>query len=518
MNNKLRIVVVEDEYRVRTGVVKLIGKIKPEYQVIGEAENGLIGLELISACKPDLVIVDIKMPLMDGIEMLSQLKQKGIRHKTIILSGYSDFEFAQKAIKIGVSEYLLKPVTANDLEQTLKNIEKEVEMERIHESNQTQGLNSIENILQNIVLGSNDRLEDMFQFLFEKFEIDSKKSFAAVSVYYGDNAESDCNKLKTILLEAMNDFNLGGFGLFELALHHEIIIVIYDCSSYQLLERHFQNIVIRNVIRHNIKGLAFGWIMFDGLENLKKSISTIRKELKWSIVLGEDILISYPKTQQINTKLIQYPIEIESSAKAAVFSNDPIKLKKLFDDFSSWWQKELYHPSGVTESFVRFASSIINVIKETDFDLYKAINQKETLQGIIDSTTWCELNRALYAIMDKISKGANKRSQVLGLTVKRAISMINEFYKDGITLDQIAARLNITPEYLGSLFNREVGINFSAYIKDFRIKKAKELLISKDLKTYEISEQVGYSDPKYFNRVFKETTGLTPGEYQRAYK
>ncbi|EMS69453.1 response regulator transcription factor [Ruminiclostridium cellobioparum] len=514
----MRIVVVEDEYRVRSGVVKLIGKIKPEYEVVAEAENGLAGVDTILENKPDLVIVDIKMPLMDGIEMLSKLKEKGIKHKTIILSGYSDFEFAQKAIKLGVSEYLLKPVTANDLEQTLLNIEKEILMEKMLEANQTQVLSSIENIFQNIVMGGSDKVEEMYRFLSDRYGLGQNTEFAAVSVYYGTDDRDHINKLKIILADDLTGFGSGSFTIFDLALHQEIIVLIYNSENLQAYERFFQNRAIRDILGQDFKGLAFGWIQFTGPENIKNSINTIRKELKWSIVLGEDILISYPKTRQINTKLIHYPIELESASKACVFSNDPGRLNRLFEEFASWWRKELYHPAGVIEAFVRFASSIINVIKETDYDLYEAINQKETLQKLIDSITWNELHSALFSIIEKITAGSNREIQAVSLIVKKAVSLVNEFYKDGITLDQTAARLNITPEYLGSLFNREMGINFSTYIKEFRIKKAKGLLIGKDLKTYEISRQVGYSDPKYFCRVFKETTGLTPGEYQKAYK
>ena len=106
-------------------------------------------------------------------------------------------------------------------------------------------------------------------------------------------------------------------------------------------------------------------------------------------------------------------------------------------------------------------------------------------------------------------------SPVYSLTVQKAVRIIQERYADGISLDEIAGMLHITPEYLSGQFNREVGRSFSSYIKELRLRKAKELLLGSELKAFEIALKVGYPDPKYFSRVFKEATGMTPGEYQR---
>ncbi len=127
----MRIVVVEDEPRTRAGIVQLIKKINDNYEVVGEAENGARGFELIEQTKPELVIMDIQMPSMTGIEMLEKLKARGIIQKTVILTGYSDFEYAKKALQLGVCEYLEKPITAKDLKATLEKVEKELVYQRL---------------------------------------------------------------------------------------------------------------------------------------------------------------------------------------------------------------------------------------------------------------------------------------------------------------------------------------------------------------------------------------------------
>ena len=110
---------------------------------------------------------------------------------------------------------------------------------------------------------------------------------------------------------------------------------------------------------------------------------------------------------------------------------------------------------------------------------------------------------------------AETGGNVSHLTVRKAIALIREYYKDGITLDEISRRLRVTPEYLGTLFHREVGTSFSTYIRNVRMDKARELLCGTQLKLYEIAEKTGYSDPKYFSKVFREVTGLTPAEYRK---
>lgn len=122
----MRIVVVEDEMCIREGLVKLLERIDRSYIVVGQADNGKSGLELIKESKPDLVITDVQMPIMDGLEMLRCLQEKQPLPKVIILSAYSEFSYAQQAIKLGVSEYLIKPIIINELTQSLRSIEQQL--------------------------------------------------------------------------------------------------------------------------------------------------------------------------------------------------------------------------------------------------------------------------------------------------------------------------------------------------------------------------------------------------------
>lgn len=112
----MKFVIVEDEIRIREGILRLLPKLDKENEIVGEAENGLEGLEIIRKEKPDVIITDIRMPLMDGLDMLEKLHEEGCDAKAIVLSAYSEFEYARQAIRLGVTEYLLKPIVIGDFQ------------------------------------------------------------------------------------------------------------------------------------------------------------------------------------------------------------------------------------------------------------------------------------------------------------------------------------------------------------------------------------------------------------------
>ena len=129
-DNVMRVLIVEDEVRIREGIGKLLSRSGGRYEVIKEAGNGAEGLETILELRPDIVITDIRMPDMDGLEMLERMVKAGIHTKAIVLSAYSEFEYARTAMKLGVTEYLLKPVAYNEFMQSLENVTFQIEKER----------------------------------------------------------------------------------------------------------------------------------------------------------------------------------------------------------------------------------------------------------------------------------------------------------------------------------------------------------------------------------------------------
>ncbi len=512
----MKILIVEDEVRIREGLRKLILKMDEDYQIVGEAENGRQGYELINEMKPDLVITDIRMPLMDGLEMIEAAQSNHCLFKTIVLSAYSEFTYAQQAIKLGVTDYLIKPIVISDLTRLLQSITAQYRQENM---SSPQSLDALENVLSSIIIGSVSVDEELKHYLASKYAIVEGEPLTEVMLYLGKNYDLYCDKTLrnlTRLLKAKENLN---FALIPVENEKTIIVVLYNYKDEYKLERWFRSelFMTNNVIIPN--GTSGAWVTFDSPIHLKKYYQILSQYMDWNITLGNDVMVSYPKITKIQTLPCVYPLELENSMKVAICSGNITKSIQMFEVFSTYFRNgSVYDPKEVKECYVRFFWSIISIIKELDIQLAKEYNQQNLLESIMVSKNYEELLEVLNNFKWWITKQFESKNKTSGLTVSRARSMINEFYQSGITLDEIAGKLNVTPEYLGTQFHKELGVNFSQYIKERRIKKAKGLLIGTQLKLYEIARQVGYSDPKYFSRVFKEATGMLPTRYRQANK
>lgn len=192
------------------------------------------------------------------------------------------------------------------------------------------------------------------------------------------------------------------------------------------------------------------------------------------------------------------------------------KVREILQRFHNYFLNgHVYSPKEIKESYVRFQWSVLNIAKEVGCIDYKGIDQKKLLDSIMNAKTERELEKTFERVLCCMNV-SDKETGAVSLAVKKAQSMIHEFYADGITLNEIADRLNLTQEYLGTQFHKELGENFSTYIRNYRLAKAKEMLIGTQLRQYEISEKVGYADAKYFARVFKECVGMSPAEYRKS--
>ncbi len=511
----MRLVIVEDEIRIREGLIHLLDRLDRNIEVVGVAENGTEGLELVRQHRPDLIITDIRMPQMDGLEMLETLHEQQIACKAIVLSAYTEFAYAQQAIKLGVSEYLIKPIAADELLRALKNIEAQLHHEQSLKAQSPQQFKTLKNIFYSILLGSTVVDEELCAFVHMTHRLNPKGAYAILSIYLGEDYSDKLQSAKEELGRLLEGVSFG-CSFVEHPHGCELLAVLYNLTDAHSTEKYIQHLIITQadvIAKHD---LAFGWTAFDGLEQMREHAAKLRKSMDWCIVFGKKALISYPAVENIRYESLPYPVELESRMKAEVCSFEYDKLQTTFKAFLAYLKSRVFSPAEVKETMIRFVWSVISVIKEIDFSVSAQLEQQALMERIVMAVTERELEKPLVMLGAALRNA--KSEQATGLIVRKAKSMVHECYNQGVTLDEIAAKLNITPEYLGGLFHREVGETFSSYIKNYRIKKAKGLLIGTDMKIYDISTAVGYADSKYFSRVFREMTGQLPADFRKLNK
>ena len=177
----MKIVIVEDEAAIRNGMGNILKKLNPAYELVGKASNGIEGLEMIRKEKPDLVILDIRMPDMDGLEMLKVLRQENNGCRAVVLTAYSDFDYAKTAIELGIENYLLKPVKLKELEETLKLAEK-----RINEEKEQKKKYSLESALTLALVETPETDTYMKEQLMEKYGFDADGNLGIFFVWLGE--------------------------------------------------------------------------------------------------------------------------------------------------------------------------------------------------------------------------------------------------------------------------------------------------------------------------------------------
>lgn len=510
----MRAIVVEDEILIREGLCKLMGKMFPEIEIAAVAGNGEEGLSCIERCRPDLVITDIRMPVMDGLAMLTEMQARGMDPKVIILTAYSEFGYARQAVKLGVHDYVMKPVAVQEFVESIRKIQNLYEQEK---KRAPEAMGNLEHIASGILYGVSSPDGATEAFLEKRYGILPEEPLLLLLVYLGDDFESGRERKRREMAQVLGELSgKAEYCLVDMEYDRAILVLLYHYASRQETERWYQNQILFQKRGRKERNVSYGMLEVRGIGAVREGYQKLLPYMDWTIVLGDDVLISYPKITEIQTEICIYPVELENQMKAAICTGDVERVREAAEKFRACFPGgHVYQPKEIKESYVRFQWAMLNIAKEVGAVDHKRIDQQELLRAVMGAKTVHELEKNFEELLSCMESG-DRETEAVSLAVKKAQSMIHEFYADGITLSEIADRLNLTQEYLGTQFHREIGENFSTYIRNYRMAKAKELLIGTQLKQYEIAEKVGYTDAKYFARVFKECTGMSPAEYRKS--
>ncbi len=475
----MRIVVVEDETKPRDGLIHLIGKLDPAYCVVGQARNGREGKEIIAQLAPDLVITDIKMPEMDGLDMIRALRGEGCAATFVILSGYAEFEYAKQGIVLGVRDYLLKPVSPRDIEELLKKVA---------------GGRTTFSIAppQPLPLAG-----------------------GVLLLYYFSTPAPRPQKVLIPLLHRCAERARGaGSTLVE---HPDDASCLFHVACPLSLEEFVPVLEGEmSMIRDHLLrlGVSCSACAISTGGDPHALLPPLRALLKWSMLVRPLTVIHAGLTSRTACMQPEYPVTIEGRVLEALRAGDPVLIESTIRDFRTFCCAPGYSPPRLEEIAFRFLFTVANLIKEIDYARFRSIVKRNLFQRIEGFRSGPELCDIIDDFIFCATSGAASNPvDAYSVPVRQALNYIRTGYRGIVSLDESAGRIGITPEYLSSLFLKETGTHFTSFVIECRINEAKRLLAAGNARVFEIAEAVGIADPRYFCRVFKKHTGLTPREY-----
>lgn len=506
----MRIVIVEDEASIREGMEKILKKLDPSYEVAGKAADGMEGMEVIRREKPDLIIMDIRMPDLDGLTMLKRLRKEGITSKALVLSAYSDFSYAKQAMELGVSNYLLKPVKIQELKKALKQMEEEVQ-----EKNHQGMLLSLESMTRSALTGILEKTEETAAALEKKYGIKGSDPMIVFIVWLGRFYEERKDIVLRILGEA--DGHVQGFKSVVTAFPErtQCTMVLYHMEKDRDWEAYFNRSIVP-MLRSNTDGKAVCvWDACESFYELEESRKRIRRLLDWSLSLGNDKMISQRRIENIPVYPLKYPPELSLRLKQSVIRRDEKEFSGCFTGFLNYCRGQVHQPKDIKEACITFLWTALNTAREYISFEENELEVPELLEAIMNAFTWDDVGVIMKRLFDAVMTGGISPKPEMSPLIVRARRMIEEYYSQGITMEEVARKLSVSPEYLSRQFKKETGVSFTEEVRNVKVEKVKTLLLGTSQNLTQIAAMTGFSDPKYMSKVFKEEVGVLPAEYRQ---
>ena len=517
---------VDDEPILLEGIRSKIDWEAIGLNFVGEATDGEIALSMMHELKPDILITDVKMPFMDGLELSAAIKKIQPWIKIIILSGHDEFDYAKKAISIGVEDYLLKPFTADEVIESLKRVSLQIDKERRQLSDiskMKEELKSKNTLIQKEFLNNLIHNSINFENIFEKaringIELEANYYRVIISKIESQN-DSDSTKLQQSC-SLVNSYSSAWTHTLSFFHTNNRLISIVKSKELGELEENTYHIAetIEHIVSKNQDCSVITSIgkTVDNVCNIPESYSDAKKilnatnfENKNLIISSDDIDVNDIEFLNINqnnplVERLKYAGKSDISAiveeSLTLIRNNTAQSKV----FSSYLLVDLiFAVSQLVESFGgNLKEENPQMIQRSFID--SAVNDEESFVTKIQDI----LN---FAVDYRDSKMTSRYGSII-LKAKEYID--KNYANQNTTLTSVAEYVCLSPNHFSTIFSQECKTTFIEYLTNVRIEKAKQLIKNTDKKGYDIAYECGFSDPHYFSYIFKKNTGLTPREFK----
>jgi YesN/AraC family two-component response regulator len=507
---------VDDENIVLKGMQYVLSKLDDVCEIVGTANGGLLALDLVDKINPNVIITDVKMPDIDGIELTRIVMEKYPNTYIIILSGHADFQFARDALRYGAYDYLLKPCKFKEIISILQRINTEISAKK----NNINIKKELENKLEH--KQKENIKEKLLNYLLNDKAI--------------DNIETDINNIKVITF-IYNDYYINKDDIRQI-FEKRLLSRIDSQDIVELLEYNNQYIIIINetcdmdifikllsMVKLDITkkgswicgGISNTYYYIDGLKEAYKESYTVMKFLLFNEIYEINQKSKIDNLDYSCLSCFSNVIEEEKIIKM-IFTGDAKKLEKYLNEqikklISS---NNVYNPYEFKSRIKKIMIVLEKKLTKNNIDMTAIFNRSiECIYEIERINSYKQLLNWFKNMLLTICGYIQKKKCQYPKSIQEAIEYIEYNYNKDISMKLIADIVFLNSSYFSELFKETVGINFSDYITQLRIKKAKELLSTTHFTNYQIAEKIGFKNATYFNVVFKKIEGVTPKNYRK---
>ncbi len=523
-----QIFVVEDELLIRQSIRNIIENMAGPYVFCGEAADGEIALSMMQDYMPDILLTDIRMPFLDGFELIRHVKAMMPWLKIIIISGYGEFESAQKAIALGVDLYLLKPIRSADLAEAIRSIAKQIEDGKTR-NELPMGYDRDElhtalhrHFMQQLLHGGADTAQ-----LLERARaigIEVVYPYYQIVLFYFDAEPSEQRTLQTAVARVLTGIDA------KLAYFNEsdkLAMLICSADRETLNEDVYR---IINIVRHEIKDACdvittvVGNVV-ERLSAIADAYGTANAMLRKVHSVSAGKIVDVNDTAQITAEIVSFSSPFGEEFSQRLLCASAEEIPALLDDYLNGVNSEQYN-----SMLVRYYA-LVDILKITvqiiarskanvdpkdiaaqfssEYDIFAASGRRDSFYSLA-----LELLQKAVALKQE-SLGFIKHSHVISRAEKY---VADNFCDPNISLIGTAKHVGMSPAHFSTIFSQIEGKTFISYLTSMRIERAKELLANSDMRLSAIAMEIGYNEPNYFSHVFRKNEGITPKEYRSRFQ
>ncbi|KIL42314.1 hypothetical protein SD70_02060 [Gordoniibacillus kamchatkensis] len=529
-----KLLIVDDETIFRKGVRHMIAEMNSDWIVVDEARDGLEAIEKVEFHRPDFIITDIRMPRMDGIQFQYVLKERYPLVRCIVMSGFSDFEYARQSLKLGAKDYLMKPLEREELYRTLWKLKeewladqgKQLIANREKEEDRQTRAQLRQHILTGLVLGTVKPEE--LELLHHVGVLFPHSSFTCCVAQLDRDSVDDERY-------ARSDPSLFGLHMCQFMQEtideemHGFVFAVADAKVVALInhehEHHVRDRILRLAQAMCARIRAFSRMTVtigvggeaSGLESVPESYKEAETALFTRLISGGDKAYLYRGAAK------QAHADQESDSADWGLLEDTLRegkaerLRQVVGMMVGRLCDRARDPEYVREQACKLLLHIYELAVERDaaHELLRGKEIKDLVNEVCSITSRNELIAYFQHLVEALNRtiGLKKTAAAPG-PIEAVLQYVNEHYAEPITLSKAAEKVYLSPTYLSTLFKARTGKSFIGYVTEKRIEEAKKRLIYTDEKIVSIADSCGFENIRHFNRVFKAATGLTPKQFR----